>query len=127
MGSRREALRAGNSPKPTPTRTLKPTANTITSGRTGMLQPKRRARNCVSGDSQDDSDDASSNRQHQGFGQELRQDVAPLGADGHAQADFAGALGDADEHDIHDADATHEQRHGGDGGQQQRRGRRWRR
>ena len=32
------------------------------------------------------------------------------GADGHAEADLAGALGDADEHDVHDADAADDER-----------------
>ena len=61
-------------------------------------------------------------REDQRFGQKLRQNVAPLGADGHAQADFAGALGDADQHDVHDADAADQQRDSGDGRQQQRQG-----
>ena len=39
-------------------------------------------------------------------------------ADGEADADLAGALGDADEHDVHDADAADEQRNAGDGAEQ---------
>ena len=38
--------------------------------------------------------------------------------DGHADADLARPLGDADEHDVHDADAADEQRHGGDAAEQ---------
>ncbi len=41
-------------------------------------------------------------------------------ADGQADADLAGPLGDRDEHDVHDAHAAHDQRHAGDRAQQQR-------
>ncbi len=37
-----------------------------------------------------------------------------LGADGLADADFAGPLGDRYQHDVHDADAADEQRDAGD-------------
>ena len=41
--------------------------------------------------------------------------MSPLArADGHADTDLAGALGDAHEHDVHDADPAHEQADGGD-------------
>ena len=43
-----------------------------------------------------------------------------LGADRHAEADLARPLGDADEHDVHDADAADEERHGGDAREQRR-------
>ena len=52
--------------------------------------------------------------------QELPQDVAAAGTDGHADADLAGPLGDRDEHDVHDAHAADQQRDAGDRGQQQR-------
>jgi hypothetical protein len=45
----------------------------------------------------------------------LQQDVAHACARRHANADLAGALDDADEHNIHHADSAHEQgnrRHG---------------
>ena len=51
-----------------------------------------------------------------GFDEELGQDVHAPCADRHAQADFAGALGDGDVHDIHDADAAHHERDAGDAG-----------
>ena len=49
-----------------------------------------------------------------GFEEELQEDVSAAGADGHADADLAGPLGDADEHDVHDADAADEERDDGD-------------
>ena len=44
------------------------------------------------------------------LGDELRQDIALARPDRLAHADLARALGDADEHDVHDADATDQQR-----------------
>ena len=43
----------------------------------------------------------------------------PRAPDRHAQADLARPLRHRDQHDVHDADAAHEQRDGRDGGQQQ--------
>ncbi len=45
----------------------------------------------------------------------MRENGATVGADCHADADLAGALGHGNQHDIHDADAAHQQRYGGDG------------
>ena len=53
-----------------------------------------------------------------GFDEELGQDVDAPCADRHAQADFAGALGDGDVHDVHDADAAHHERDARYAGQQ---------
>src|SRR5947209_19241410 len=44
----------------------------------------------------------------------LHEDVSAAGADGFADANFLGALGDADEHDVHHANAADEQADGGD-------------
>ena len=44
--------------------------------------------------------------------------MSRAGADGHAQADLAGALGDGDEHDVHDADAADDERNRRDAQQQ---------
>ena len=46
--------------------------------------------------------------------EELADDVAAFGAQRTADADFAGPLGDRGQHDVHDADAAHDQRDGGD-------------
>ncbi len=45
-----------------------------------------------------------------GFDEELAQDIAFAGADGHADSDVAARLRHGDEHDIHDADAADDQR-----------------
>ena len=55
-----------------------------------------------------------------GLDQELREDVAPLGADRHADADLARALRHRDEHDVHDPDPADEQRDRRGRGQQHR-------
>src|SRR5215217_2359514 len=44
------------------------------------------------------------------LGQELIADVPASGADGEPEADLAGALGDRDQHDVHDADAADDER-----------------
>jgi len=66
---------------------------------------------------QQDADDASGNRQRERLDQKLRQHVARPRAHSHADAILACALGDTDEHDVHDADAAHDERHRGDAGQ----------
>src|SRR5690606_957961 len=53
-----------------------------------------------------DADEAADEGEQGGFGEELAHDVFGARADGHAQADFAGAFGDGDQHDVHDADAA---------------------
>jgi len=57
-----------------------------------------------------EADQPPEKTQHQRLDHELRQDGRPAGADGFAQTDLAGALGDRNEHDVHDADAADEQR-----------------
>src|SRR5207253_9501094 len=49
----------------------------------------------------------------------LEGDVAAFGAKGAADADFARSLGDAGEHDVHDANAADEKRDAGDQDEQQ--------
>ena len=50
------------------------------------------------------------------FDEELQQDVLTARAERLAHADFAGAFGDRDQHDVHDDDAADDQRNAGDGG-----------
>ena len=52
--------------------------------------------------------------QHGSLGEELPQDALLLGADGDLQADFPGALGHGDQHDVHHADAADDKGDGGD-------------
>ena len=67
----------------------------------------------------EDADHAARDADQDRFDQELRQNIAPFGSDTHAQADFPGAFGHRDIHDVHDADAAHEQRNARHGRQQQ--------
>ena len=57
-------------------------------------------------DAREDAQQAAGGTERDGFDQELQEDVPAARADGHADADFARPLGDADEHDVHDADAA---------------------
>ena len=43
----------------------------------------------------------------------MEEDVGIGGADGFSDADFVGAFGDGDEHDVHDADTTDEKGNAG--------------
>src|SRR6266404_593691 len=64
------------------------------------------------------ADGAADQREHHGFQQELQSHIRATRADGFAHANFLGALGHGNEHDVHHADATHEQAyrtdHGGE-------------
>ena len=59
--------------------------------------------------------DPADQRQQDGLEQELGEDRALGRTDRFADADLAGALGDGDEHDVHDADAADEERDRGHG------------
>src|SRR5271155_1108365 len=56
-----------------------------------------------------DADDAADGAERYGFDEKLDEDVVALGADGFAHADFTGAFGYGDEHDVHYADAANNQ------------------
>src|SRR6266404_3783185 len=64
------------------------------------------------------ADGAADQREHHGFQQELQSHIRAARADGFAHANFLGALRYRDEHDVHHADATHQQAdrtdHGGE-------------
>src|SRR5262249_585304 len=62
-------------------------------------------------DPQQHADAATDPAEEDGFDQELPQDVAVARADGLPDADLARALRHRDQHDVHDADAAHEQRY----------------
>ncbi len=53
-----------------------------------------------------------------GLDEELELDVAPVSADGNPDADFAGALRYADQHDIHNPDGADDEGNAGDPRQQ---------
>ena len=73
------------------------------------------------GDEADSNPDrAACDAQREGLDQELHQHVASARAERHAQPDLARPLGDRHQHDVHDADAAHHERDGGDAGEQHR-------
>ena len=63
---------------------------------------------------------AAERGQHHRLDQELQQHLAFERADRQAHADLARALGDGDQHDVHDADAADQQADRGDGAEQRR-------
>src|ERR1043166_4675693 len=56
-----------------------------------------------------DPDDAADAGKGDGFEEKLRADIVSARADSFADADFAGALRDGDQHAVHHADAAHQQ------------------
>ncbi len=64
------------------------------------------------------ADEPAHQAEYQGFDEELEADVAWRSAHRLADADLPRPLGHADQHDVHDADAAHDQRHPGHPGQQ---------
>ena len=73
-------------------------------------------------DSYADADEAAERAQENSFDQKLREDVSAMGTDGEADTDFAGALGDGNKHDVHDADASDDEGDSGDAREQSRHG-----
>lgn len=60
-------------------------------------------------DGNENAGDGAAAAHEEGFQEKLAKDFGARGADGAADADFPSALGDGDEHDVHDADAGNEQ------------------
>src|ERR1051325_10397145 len=73
-------------------------------------------------DADADADETAKKRDDRGLDEELHQDVARRCADSFADADLAGALGDGDQHDVHDADAADDERDARNRAQQPRHG-----
>src|SRR3546814_5182590 len=59
-----------------------------------------------------DADQAAERADRQRLAVELHHDVETPRTGRHAHADLAGAFGDADQHDVHHADAADQQRDG---------------
>ena len=59
--------------------------------------------------SKHDADDAADQAEQGRLGQKLDQNVPSPGPERLAQTDLARPLGNGDEHDVHDADAAHQQ------------------
>jgi len=66
------------------------------------------------GQANDDPHNAPEQCQEQRLRKELDDDVTLAGPESAANPDLAGPLADRGHHDIHDADAAHQQRDGGD-------------
>src|SRR5665213_1180334 len=66
------------------------------------------------------ADPAAEEREQDRFEQELQQHVAAAGPDRLAQADLARALGDRDQHDVHDPDPRDHERDSADRGEADR-------
>src|ERR1700741_1747712 len=58
----------------------------------------------------DDPDDATGSGENGGLGEELEENVFFSCAERTAEADFAGALGNAGKHDVHDDDAADDEK-----------------
>src|SRR5205814_3776451 len=67
-----------------------------------------------SADADSDTGQPSELGQHDGLEEELPDDVALPGPDGFAHTDLARSLRDADQHDVHDADAGGQEGDGAD-------------
>ena len=65
---------------------------------------------------EDEAHEATDDAKDERFEEELKHDVAGAGADGFADTNFAGALRNGDEHDIHDANAADDERDASDEG-----------
>ena len=65
---------------------------------------------CASSNRHQHSDQAGSEGEDQGLDQKLKGDVAIARAQRLAQSHFLGALGHADQHDVHHADAADAER-----------------
>ena len=118
-GSSRPARRAGATPKKMPT--AAETANASTGDHQAMTagSGETAATSSERADAEPDADQPADDAEQHRLDEELQQDVALPGAERLAQADLAGPLADADQHDVGDADAADEQRDGGDRGQHQ--------
>ena len=63
---------------------------------------------------EDEAHDAANDAKDERLEEELEQNLAGAGADSFADADFACALRDGDEHDVHDTNATDDERDASD-------------
>src|SRR6185295_9050731 len=70
-------------------------------------------------DAEQDADDSPGQAEDERLDQELKEDVAPAGAERLPDADLARPFGDRDEHDVHDPDAADDERDERDTGEQE--------
>ena len=72
------------------------------------------------GDATSYSDEPSQHAENHGFDEKLQLDGGGLRSHGDSNTYLPRAFGNADEHDVHDADATNQERDAGDGSEEQR-------
>ncbi len=119
MGSRRAARWAGHMPKNTPM------AADTSQGDDHGIHGDRRVHSAQSGqqggtsETHRHTEDPAEQTQGQRFHQELEEDVPPGGPQGLPDADLPGALGDADQHDVHDPDAPDQEAYRADARQEE--------
>src|ERR1035441_5075506 len=61
-----------------------------------------------------DTDQSAGDRNYDGFRKELTHNIGLPCTDSAANTDFPGALQNRGQHDVHDADAAHQERNAGD-------------
>ena len=87
----------------------------------GVFSPGAEERKSADGEGndvgQDDAEESTGEGDGERLGQELEEDVAAARAQRFLYADFAGALSDGNEHDVHQADTADAQRESADEGQ----------
>src|SRR5690606_37752 len=85
----------------------------------GHVNRRAKGSNQLGGNNSQYDTNQTANGGHQpGFRQKLLKDIPGPGTGCHADADFPGTLGDAHQHDVHDADTTDQKGNGRDGTQQ---------
>ncbi len=84
-------------------------------GRDARRERRGRGDDLGGDDAERDADRRAEQAERRGLDEELREDVAARRAECFANADFACALGDRDEHDVHDHERAHEEADGGKG------------
>ena len=110
IGSRFAAFLAGHTPKMSPIAVETP--RPATTAQAGIEAGSCRNKEHDDGgndDGDDDSQHATKKRQGHRFEKKLADDVSFSRPDRFSNSDFARALGDAHQHDVHDANSTNQQ------------------
>ena len=119
IGARAAARLAGYTPKATPMARRWPVRRPRPSGSWSSDRRSGRAGRSPE-DPAGDAECAADQSQDGRLDEELTPDDPGRGTERLAQADLTDAFGDRDQHDVHDADAAHDQRDGGDAAEQDR-------
>ena len=97
-------------PKATPTESDTPKATTTDRNETIVVMPANRSNAGAQAGADQDAGDSPGDADQHGFAQELEENVFLGGAHGAAHPDLADTLQHRSEHDVHDADATDDER-----------------